>query len=601
MTLLNCVVCRYAGIFALPHFALSDHTYSLAQSLLTKALSETIKRQESPLYTGPSNPWSASSGSLSDMSPPTPHCEYVVYLQQHPVELSNSRPAKSPTNPVLLDLLEDDLRFPTGAPLPKAPQMTMSMVIFSPDCGFILESKGPPRFAPQDGNHLRGPKVESYMRIAKNYSLFFGLICSAQLVLLVRQMTRASTPSTVSRVSLYTIGMLAMGDGFASVTFLTVGMFVDAAFLTLISTAFLAFICVSFFGMKFLMDIWTVQAPERAERERHNASNNNDAAASPARSQTTVPAVAVAPVDTETLPSPATALPTNNSSATPVILPPDQDTTATEADPTTAAGANTTTGTARREMGALYSRFYLILLAIIFLSLHATSWATPLRSAYTNVLSLTYFSFWVPQIHRNIMRNTRKALAWEFVLGQSILRLLPFIYLFTVTDNILFVHTDRFAALVLVGWVWIQILLLASQDLAGPRCFTPKGWAPPAYDYHPILREDDIESGVMMALGAAQTGVEDKKVGETSQPDGATASKSSRTFDCAICTEHIEVPIVPPGSGASDSAAAGLAGGILRRYYMVTPCHHIYHSECLEGWLRYRLQCPVCRSPCPPI
>jgi len=28
---------------------------------------------------------------------------------------------------------------------------------------------------------------------------------------------------------------------------------------------------------------------------------------------------------------------------------------------------------------------------------------------------------------------------------------------------------------------------------------------------------------------------------------------------------------------------------------MVTPCRHVFHSNCLEGWMRFRLQCPNCR------
>ncbi|KAI9827752.1 MAG: hypothetical protein M1832_004241 [Thelocarpon impressellum] len=589
---------KFAGLFALPHFTLSQHTYSLAQALLDKILSETINKQES------SNPWSSSPGNTAEAATPVPRCEYLVYIQQHPTSvLDRSRRRESPAeSSELLRLIEGELRFPSGAPVPKAPQLTMSMVVFSPDCGFVLESKGPPRFAPQEGLHLRGPKVETYMRLAKNYALMYGLLCSAQILLLIRQMARASTPSTVSRVSLYAIGIMAMGDGFASMTFLTVSMFVDAAFLTLVTTAFLSFIGVSFFGMKFLMEIWTVQAPERTRRERQGAANNNVNAASSQRPS--LPAVVNTPAEADTLPPPATALPADNLGATPVILPPDQDLDAVEAEdaattatPGTAGNVNT-----RREIGALYSRFYILLMAMIFLSLHATSWPTNLRSAYTNVLAFSYFSFWVPQIYRNIMRNTRKALAWEFVVGESVMRLLPFMYLYSVTDNILFVRPDRRAAVLLAGWVWVQMLLLVSQDLAGPRCFTPKGWAPPAYDYHPVLRADDLEAGLMMELGSSQIidGGEGNP-GTSGSAGERSKEKPTRTFDCAICTEHVEVPIVPSGGDGQNLGGTGLAGNRLRRSYMVTPCHHLYHSHCLEGWLRYRLQCPVCRSPCPPI
>lgn len=86
---------------------------------------------------------------------------------------------------------------------------------------------------------------------------------------------------------------------------------------------------------------------------------------------------------------------------------------------------------------------------------------------------------------------------------------------------------------------------------------------------------------------------------------------SLRTIDCAICTEVLEVPVVRASRGlkespsSSSSAAAGGAGGLVgvfaRRAYMVTPCRHIFHTKCLEGWFRYKLQCPICREELPPL
>jgi hypothetical protein len=37
------------------------------------------------------------------------------------------------------------------------------------------------------------------------------------------------------------------------------------------------------------------------------------------------------------------------------------------------------------------------------------------------------------------------------------------------------------------------------------------------------------------------------------------------------------------------------------RTYMLTPCNHLYHAECLTTWfVSGHLNCPVCRSSCPP-
>ena len=570
----------------------------------------TIDAQQSD-FNAVSNPWTSSPHSPSDAVFPVPHCEFIVYLQQHPNDDINIDFRK----------LEQELRFPTGASISSAPGMRMSALIFSPDCGFVLESKGPPDFAPQDGLHLNGLKLESYMQLARRCIIAFAAVISAEIFLSIRQMKDASTPSTKSRVSFYTVAMLALGDGFACMGFMFVSMMIDAAFLPLIATAFLSFLGVSFFGMKFLMDIWTIQAPERQERDRGRPRPLNETAAAntaPAPPAISTPATTgvVTAAGADTLPLPVTARRPEDAAATPIIVPSDQDVDAeiaenpgdTATQPTT---QNTTLNTARREMSALYSKFYFLLLGLVFLSLHATTWPVPLRSFYTNTICFTYLSFWLPQIKRNITRNCRRALRWEFVVGQSILRLAPILYLYTVPQNVLFFDNDANMAYILIAWVWLQVWALASQEILGPRFFVPSGWAPPAYDYHPIMREEgDEESGSTMPSGFNQVTASSltQSIPSSSHPreGNSTASPNTKVFDCAICAETLSVPIIPKASSGEGqnpgSASTTLPTALFaRRAYMVTPCNHVFHSGCLENWMRYRLQCPICRDDLPPL
>ena len=570
----------------------------------------TIDAQQSE-FNAVSNPWTSSPHNPSDAVFPVPHCEFIVYLQQHPHDDINIDFRK----------LEQELRFPTGASVSSAPSIRMSALIFSPDCGFVLESKGPPDFAPQDGLHLNGLKLESYMQAARRCIIAFAAVISAEIFLSIRQMKDASTPSTKSRVSFYTVAMLALGDGFACMGFMFVSMMIDAAFLPLIATAFLSFLGVSFFGMKFLMDIWTIQAPERQERDRgrprplNETAAANTAPAPPAISTPATPGVVTA-AGADTLPLPVTARRPEDTAATPIIVPSDQDVDAeiaenpgnTATQPTT---QNTTLNTARREMSALYSKFYFLLLGLVFLSLHATTWPVPLRSFYTNTICLTYLSFWLPQIKRNITRNCRRALRWEFVVGQSVLRLAPILYLYTIPQNVLFFDNDTNMAYIFIAWIWLQVWALASQEILGPRFFVPNGWAPPAYDYHPIMREEgDEESGSTMPSGYNQATASSptQSISSSSQPrtGNSTASPNTKVFDCAICAETISVPIIPKAGSSEgqsqNSASATMPTALFaRRAYMVTPCNHVFHSGCLENWMRYRLQCPICRDDLPPL
>ena len=138
---------RFAGIFALPHLQVTPYFYSTSQEFLNWTIHETIERQEKrafPLW----NPWTSAAEGNNEGMFQGHHCEFVLYLQEFPSQ-SN----------VDMDWLEHELRVPTGAPVPHDVPHAMSMVGFSPDCGFVIESKGPPDFPPSEAMHLVGSKT----------------------------------------------------------------------------------------------------------------------------------------------------------------------------------------------------------------------------------------------------------------------------------------------------------------------------------------------------------------------------------------------------------------------------------------------------------
>lgn len=107
-----------------------------------------------------------------------------------------------------------------------------------------------------------------------------------------------------------------------------------------------------------------------------------------------------------------------------------------------------------------------------------------------------------------------------------------------------------------------------------------------------------------LPIGLAQVPVSavlERSNTDTSEDLGSRKKKDDtfRSVDCAICMQVLEAPVVVAGDDAS--SANSVTGMLARRQYMVTPCRHIFHSPCLEGWMRFRLQCPICRENLPPL
>ena len=575
---------KFGGLFALPHFTLSRDTFELSRRLLYQSLSDTISQKGGGRRSV--FPWASISGSeMTEF--PVPKCEHIIYLQQHP-----ARHDEVPLDNDSLEQIEQELRFPMGAPIPHPPKLVMSAVLFSPDCGYILETKSEQDYPPSDVLYLTGFKMEQFIKYAGRLIFAIGFIYAAQISLLFRQMKEASTPSTKSRISFYTLAMMAFGDAFILIL-IFLELFSESSFLILATNCFLVFISVSYLGMKFMMEIWAIQAPERRERERQNGSSNSTA------------------MRPRPLPPPVTA--GRDTGATPVMLPPDQDISASDADAQRQQPADRggtllqTPGDTHGDVGTMYWRFYFFFMVLVFVSLWAFLWPSRVGALYARTLAFIYLSFWVPQIYRNIMRNCRKALEWEFVVGQGGLRLSPFLYFYSERENILFIRPDPAMAYILMGWMWLQICMLASQDMLGPRFFVPRGWVPPAYDYHPILRDTaesdrDLESGGILAVGALRADERDASEIKDQDNKHRTKDKRRKIFDCAICMQEIEVPVLAaPGAAEGSSMADGAISVLSRRAYMITPCRHIFHSTCLESWMRLRLQCPICRESIPPV
>lgn len=594
---------KFSGIFGLPHLTTRPDFFESSKALLNRTLDKALERKEQHTLTDQIDPWTSTLDAPGEAWNPTPHCEYLLYIQIHPLQQDLLGVQPSLTGPEnvakAIHDIEDELRFPQGTGHRRIPPLQMSAVIFSPDCAFFLETKGPPAFAPAEGMHLVGVKQEIFLHSVSTFLLGLALIVFGQLQLLKLQMRETSTPSTLGRVSFYTGCMMLLADG---MLFTGAAAWSFSASTTLLPS--LAVTCVSFLSMTvgtfFLAEIHKVQEPEwrreERERERQNAASNT---ATPPNSRQT----------------PATNSPPT-STTPPIIIPSDQDIDAEIAEntsnnnatlpaPVTAGTTTPTAQTLRTQLSNIFGRLLLAGICILFFSLAAASWRPSFRSAYFNTLLFAYLSLWVPQIYRNIYRNCRRALSWRFVIGQSILRLLPIAYFYITPNNFAFTEPDYTAFAVLAGWLWIQIWILVAQSILGPRFGVPKGWMPEAWEYHPVLREDNLEAGGLpiglVSAPSSPTSLERVRTGEEGKDKSGQERKRTNihVIDCAICREVLEVPVVK--AGMDDPTVGGVAGVFARRMYMVTPCRHIFHSACLEGWMRFRLQCPICREELPPL
>ncbi|KAI8881349.1 hypothetical protein K501DRAFT_189207 [Backusella circina FSU 941] len=321
-----------------------------------------------------------------------------------------------------------------------------------------------------------GIKIEIYYNKAISYAGLATIIAVIQIFSLIYQMEFTPTPSSVSNVSYWTIAIQAAMDGYLCLLHLTTGVVIDNVFLPFATAAFFTFILVSIFGMRYLLVVWRIQRPESIR----------------AQSQPVSPAPEPAEESNEGTTG-DTLLPLANR---PAVNRPAQEESNPQRDSVTRSAF--------------------------------------VQNIIIGTLGFAFYSYWIPQIVRNVLRGCRHPLSHRYILIMSITRLSVPLYFYGCPENLIGHETTKWVW-ALVGYVAIQVAILFLQDQFGPRFFVPSRYLPQTYNYHPVLQDDD----------------------ENEEEE----QHQHKRRDCAIC-------FLPVDSTNSS--------------YMVTPCDHIFHTDCLQ-------------------
>lgn len=503
---------KFAGMYALPHLVLDEPFNNKTKTLLNDRLSK-IKVDNIDL---------SSLDELVDSS--TDHCEYVLYAKFKPTTLSKQE---------LLEI-DDELMNPLGRPIKKIPDVEIDRgIIYSPDCGLIIQV-----------NESSGLRRELQIKKLRTAVLIGILLLFGQIFLSIDQMNATNTPSTMSRISFWTILLINLVDGSLSMLYLLCSAVIEEIYLPLLVSSLLAFTLASVFEMRYMILIYSSQINERNITAR-----------------VALQGAPLDDVDTDN----GTILPTTQTRA-PQPQP----------QPQFADDEQTISG-------QIYSKTFFVLIIFTFLTLNSIMWPKKSRLIFEYIALTLLSSYWAPQIYRNVVRGSRRSFKWKFIIGTSVLRFSPIAYVCLYRDNPFHHHYDLKLFTVILTWILLQIFLLLLQEFFGPRFLLPDRFLPKSYDYHPLLTESDLENGFGIEHDDSQSLL-------SHHEDGKCKA------DCAICMTEVELPILK-----DNSTSVNPANLLLRRGYMVTPCRHIFHTSCLESWMKYKLQCPTCRNPLPPL
>ncbi|KAK8850346.1 hypothetical protein IAR55_004264 [Kwoniella newhampshirensis] len=404
---------------------------NVTREIVLRELEKEVKTQEELLILN-----DVRNDEVSDVTT----CPLLIYMTLPPLPKGVS--------PLEIDAYVKELQNPTGirSGMKRPPGYWESGtglggVLVADGCGVILSMEGG-----------RGLGIDDFWRKSVNYAAFATVSQLLVLLLLVRQMESTRTPSTLSKVSLWSIVTMSISDSWIFSAHVVVGIWSDnKASLPMLVPGFLCLCTAVVFGPRYAVLLHRIQAPERLS--------------------------APAPTPRLAAGQGADSLLTVNATT--------QDTAQAE--------TQARSSTMLQDVQNLFRKYpafkWICGLATLFVLLQVIF----LPSVIPFSLFVIY-SYWLPQIWRNARRGTSRGLDSEFVIGTAIGRLALPLYAFACPDNVFFVQTKSWVWGI-VWWQLLQVGMLYAQERLGPAFFLPKSLAPPElYNYHPMIPTSDPEN-----------------------------------------------------------------------------------------------------------
>ncbi|KAF4593156.1 hypothetical protein EYR38_008868 [Pleurotus pulmonarius] len=450
-------------------------------------------------------------------------------------------PSKVPQ--YLMAELEEEIQKPTGVSTVDPPRIAVDALFLSKDCGILYEI-----------HEAEGLRSRTFFRKVTTYAATAGIVYLILLFLLIRQMEISRTPSGIARVSRWTLLFQATMDSLSFAGHITFAILFDGrASLSLVAPAFLA--CTLFIHeAQFAILVYQVQLPE-------------DSVPTPQPTPTIPPVSNNPPIEP----------------ASPGINPPPS--VGPQPQPTTAAA----TATAETSSLLLFWRFitsdpqirvwFALFLFVIVL-------VRVILSPVMGVLyvAFSYSSIWMPQIIRSARRGRASGLSKEYLLGTSACRVYLMLYFLVCPKNVLEVQPRRWTWL-LALFVFAQVGVVLLQDRFGPDFFLPARFKQVnVYDYHPVLPVPDAEAPEQ-SLGDCAICMDAIVI------DSSLRRRSEDKLERQMSSSKSNVKARTSGFlNAMQKRMVG-GGAKARKSYSLAPCHHLFHTECLEKWLAIKVSC----------
>ena len=240
----------------------------------------------------------------------------------------------------------------------------------------------------------------------------------------------------------------------------------------------------------------------------------------------------------------------------------------------------------RKKLLCFYFFFYVFLSNMVF----------NIKGCLTNFyLILFAYSFpWLSQILYSIQTNTRPPISRMFIICSSIGKLYLPIYIKGIDGNIFDLKPSYIKVSILIIITFVEVIILLLQKSFGARTLLPKKYRKNGFDYYrdKVNIELHVSKNPVCVICLENLSVEVDENFNTVQAKRKTKN---------ICNKLLHICLVDKLIKIINKWLENMEGKNTKKKYMITPCDHVFHTVCLEKWMRQKNVCPYCKGDIPPL
>lgn len=207
-----------------------------------------------------------------------------------------------------------------------------------------------------------------------------------------------------------------------------------------------------------------------------------------------------------------------------------------------------------------------------------------------------FFATWGFQIFHSARVGIRPPMNVGYIFGVSLGKIFIPIYLKAYPNNIFEFKPSYDKTAIIVSTVLIQISILLLQKNYGSKVIVPSIIKRYHYNYYYddyVTRDEMIKTqecaiclSTMISLNFEE---QQQQRQEENNGKAFFISRANKLLNLTECFKRMNNFFL-----------------IIKRYFrkkpfMITPCNHVFHSECLEKWLELKSECPYCKQQLPQL